>query len=67
MKKLIAFFSIIALVTFRLSNYAYAQEGNEAAQSEAADTTAVVEDVADRSRRTVLQKSQRLLKPFTKF
>ncbi len=46
MKKLIAFFSIIALVALTLSTNVYAQEGNDAAQSEATDTTAVVEDVA---------------------
>jgi len=46
MKKLIAFFSIIALITLALSVNVYAQEGNDTAQSEATDTTAVVEDVA---------------------
>jgi biopolymer transport protein ExbB len=47
MKKLIAFFSIIALITFTLSMNVYAQEGNEAEQTEAADTTAVVEEPAE--------------------
>lgn len=41
MKKLIAFFSIIALVTLTLSTNVYAQEGSDTAQMEAADSTYV--------------------------
>jgi len=45
MKKLIAFFSIIALVTISLSVNVYAQEG-DTVQAEAADTAVVQQDVA---------------------
>ncbi len=41
MKKLIAFLSIVALVTFGLSNYTFAQEAND--QGEAANDTTVVD------------------------
>ncbi|RLD35434.1 MAG: MotA/TolQ/ExbB proton channel family protein [Bacteroidetes bacterium] len=45
MKKLIAFFSIIALVTISLSVNVYAQEG-DTVQAQTADTAVVQEDVA---------------------
>ena len=44
MKKFIAFFSIIALITFTFSVNVYAQEGDAAEQTEAADTTEVVQE-----------------------
>ena len=44
MKKLIALFSIIALITFTLSVNVYAQEGDATEQTEATDTTEVVQE-----------------------
>ena len=44
MKKLIALFSIIALITFTFSVNVYAQEGDATEQTEATDTTQVVQE-----------------------
>jgi biopolymer transport protein ExbB len=46
MKKLIALFSIIALITVGLSINVFAQEGDTAMQTTTDDTTAVAQDVA---------------------